>query len=136
MQTSNGMGRWVLRLDGAFLFLAGAAAMTSEFVGHFFGKGPLAGLHGSPFTIGGFEAHGLAVLIAVLLLQASAQVDRRMWHAVGLTTHLFLGCANLLFWTSFVQQGVVPVGYVTTALHIVFAVAQALCLRTSNAVRA
>ena len=33
-----------------------------------------------------------------------------------------------LFWSSFVQQSLVIVGVMTTALHIVFVVAQATCL--------
>ena len=123
------MSRWILRLDGIFLCLAGGAAMISEFAGHFFGVGPLAATRGSAHTIGGFEAHGLAVLIAVLLLRAATLTDRRMWHIVGLTTHLFLGSANLLFWTSFVQQELVRVGVVTTVLHVVFVIAHATCLR-------
>jgi len=126
------MSRWILRLDGIFLCVAGGAAMASELVGHFFGVGPLAATRGSAHTIGGFEAHGLAVLIAVLLLRAATLAERKMWHVVGLATHLFLGTANVLFWTSFVQQDVVPVGIVTTALHAVFVIAHAACLRTPS----
>lgn len=105
--------------------------MLSETVGHFFGVGPLAATRGSPHTIGGFEAHGLAIIIAVLLLRATASVDRRLWHAVGLSTHPLLGSANILFWTSFVQQGLVTVGIVTTALHAAFVAAHTFCLRGS-----
>lgn len=129
MRSDHKLSRWTLRLDGAFLALAGTAAMISETVGHFFGVGPLANTLASPHTIGGFEAHGLAIIIAVLLLRAATLVDRRLWHIVALSTHLFLGSANVLFWSSFVQQGLVTVGIVTTALHIVFVVAQAICLR-------
>jgi hypothetical protein len=42
-----------------------------------------------------------------------------LWHGVGLRTHLLLGSANILFWSSFVQQGLVMVGVVTTVWHIV-----------------
>jgi hypothetical protein len=124
------ISRWTLRLDGIFLALAGGAAMLAETVGHFFGMGPLAATRGSPHTIGGFEAHGLAIILAVLLLRAAGLADRRLWHGVGLSTHLLLGSANLLFWPSFVQLGVVTVGVVTTALHMAFVVAQATCLRS------
>jgi hypothetical protein len=44
--------------------------MVAETVGHFFGGGPLAATHGSPHTIGGFEAHGFAIIIGTLLLRA------------------------------------------------------------------
>ena len=128
MRADHRLSRWTLRLDGIFLILAGGAAMLTETLGHFFGTGPMAATRGSPHTIGGFEAHGLAILIAVLLLRAATLADRKLWHAVGLSTHLLLGSANILFWSSFVQQGLVIVGVMTTALHIAFVVAQATCL--------
>ena len=103
--------------------------MLTETVGHFFGVGPLAATLGSPHTIGGFEAHGLAILIGALLFRAGALADRKLWHAIGFGTHLLLGSANILFWPSFIQQNLVMVGVVTTALHIIFIVAQAICLR-------
>ncbi len=132
MRTNNGLSRWTLRADGLFLILAGSAAMISETVGHFFGKGPLAALQGSPYTIGSFEAHGLAIIIGILLSYAGGLAERRLWHKVGLGTHILLGGSNLLFWSSFVQQSLVPVGVVTTALHIVFVVAQFVCLRRTG----
>jgi hypothetical protein len=122
-------GQWALRADGFILGLAGSAAMFSELAGHFFAVGPLASTLGSPHTIGGFEAHGLAVLIAVLLFRGSRSAERMQWHVVGSGTHLFLGAANILFWISFVEHGVVPVGVVTTILHGVFVVVHAICIR-------
>jgi hypothetical protein len=122
------ISRWVLRVDAFFLGLAGSAAMVSELAGHFFGIGPLAATLGSPHTIGGFEAHGLAVLMAVLLVRASRTAERTQWHVMGFSTHLFLGTANILFWVSFVQHGVVHVGIATTILHGVFAVAHTICM--------
>lgn len=103
--------------------------MLSELAGHFLGIGPLASTLGSPHTIGGFEAHGLAVLIAVLLFRGSRSAESKQWHVFGFGTHLFLGTANILFWASFVQHGVVPVGIVTTILHGVFVVGHTICMR-------
>ena len=120
--SESNFSQWALRADGLFLGFAGSAAMLSELAGHFFGIGPLASTLGSPHTIGGFEAHGLAVLIAVLLFRGSRSAERKQWHVVGFGTHLFLGTANILFWTSFVQRGVVPVGIATTILHGVFVI--------------
>lgn len=108
--------------------IAGSAALLADVMGHFFGVGPMAETFGSPYTIGGFEAHGLAIIIAVLLLRAARLPDRRSWHALGLSVHLLLGTANLLFWSSFLQLGVLMVGIVTTALHVIFVGAQAVCL--------
>jgi hypothetical protein len=88
----------------------------------------MAEMFGSPYTIGGFEAHGLAVILGVLLLRAAKQADRRSWHALGLSVHLLLGGANLLFWSSFLRLDVLMIGVVTTALHIVFIGTQAACL--------
>src|SRR5262245_52125644 len=87
----HSLSRWRLRLDGGFLILAGTAAMLAETVGHFFGVGPLAQSMNSPHTIGGFEAHGLAIIIGVLLVHAVKLVDRQLWHALGISIHLLLG---------------------------------------------
>ena len=112
----------------SFLAIAGSVALIADTVGHFFGVGPMAETFGSPHTIGGFEAHGLAIIIAVLLLRAGKLADRRLLHALGLSVHLLLGTANLMFWSSFLQLDVLMVGIVTTALHIIFVGAQGVCL--------
>ena len=124
----RGLSRWTLRLDGAFLVIAGSAALLADTTGHFFGVGPMAEMFGSPHTVGGFEAHGLAVILGVLLFRAAELADRRLWHTLGLSVHLLLGTANLMFWSSFVQLDVLMVGVVTTAMHIVFGCVQAACL--------
>jgi hypothetical protein len=118
-----------LRADGAFLCLVGAAAMAADAAGHFLGLGPLAGMRGSPHSIGGFEAHGLAIVIGVLLWRA-ASAPAPSWHGVGLVVHLLLGGSNLLFWSSFVHLDAVATGVVTTACHGLFVLAQATCLWT------
>jgi hypothetical protein len=123
-----GLSRWTLRLDGVFLAIAGSAALLADTTGHFFGVGPMADLFGSPHTIGGFEAHGLAVILGVWLFRAAKLADRRSWHALGLSVHLLLGTANLIFWSSFLRLDVLTIGVVTTALHILFICAQAVCL--------
>ncbi len=125
----HGLSQWTLGLDGAFLAIAGSAALISDVLGHFFGIGPTAETFRSPYTIGGFEAHALAIIIAVLLLRGAKLADRRVWHALGLSVHLLLGTANVIFWSSFIQMDVLMVGVVTTALHILFAGAQGVCLR-------
>jgi hypothetical protein len=133
VQQDQRASRWTLRLDGIFLCLAGSVAMFAETVGHFFGVGPLAATRGSPHTIGGFEAHGLAVVIAVLLLRGATQADRKIWHVVGLVTHLFLGASNVLYWGSFVHHSLVQVGVVSTILHIILVIAHAALLARSRA---
>ncbi|HKR61961.1 MAG TPA: hypothetical protein VJS64_19900 [Pyrinomonadaceae bacterium] len=125
----HALSGWTLRLDGGFLVIAGTAALLADTAGHFFGVGPLAMTMNSPYTIGSFEAHGLAVILGFLLLHAVKLIDRQLWHALGLSIHLLLGTANLLFWSSFLQLDVLIVGIVTTALHFIFVGAQAVCLR-------
>jgi hypothetical protein len=127
--TAAALSRKVLQFDGGFLLLAGGAAMIIETVGHFLGIGPLAETRGSPYTIGSFEAHGLAIIFAILLLRAATVSDRFLWHQVGLIVHLLLGGSNLLYWSSFVQLNVIPMGVITTVLHIAFVIAHWTCLR-------
>lgn len=50
-----------------------------------------------------------------------------------LATHLLLGSSNLLYWSSFVKQDLLAVGVVTTTLHIIFVIAQAICWRRERA---
>ena len=52
------LGKWILRIDSAFLMLAGSAGLAADTAGHFLGAGPLKASLGSPYTIGGFEAMG------------------------------------------------------------------------------
>jgi hypothetical protein len=130
---SKALSSWTLRLDGGFLVIAGSGGLLSDTVGHFFGAGPMAGTLGSPYTIGAFEAHGLAVIVGGFMIHTASFAERRLWHALGLIVHLLLGTANLMFWPSFVQLNVVPAGIVTTALHIAFVGAQAVCLARPKA---
>ena len=128
--------RRVLRLDGAFLLIVGLLAMALELRGHFLGSGPLAHLAGSPFTIGGFEAHGLAAILGVQLLVHARDPQPRPWHGLGLAVHLLLGGANLAFWPSFAAQGLLAMGVVTTACHAAFAAAHATLAWRQRGLRA
>ena len=74
-----------------------------------------------------FEAHGLAIILGVLLIRAAASPGRG-GHGLAAAVHVLLGGANLLFWDdAFVRMGLVPVGAATTALHLLFLVAQGVC---------
>ena len=122
------LSRKILRANGAFLVAVGGGAMVSDAVGHFLGIGPLAIMRGSPHSIGGFEAHGLAALMGILLWRA-ARAPAPFWHVIGLMVHLLLGGANLMFWSSFAYMNAVAMGYATTAFHILFVLAHAAGLR-------
>ena len=127
------LSRSVLKFDGAFLLLSGGSAMIAETVGHFSGSGPMAKMKGSPYTIGSFEAHGLAVISGVLLHRAARVPERSLWHQVGRAVHLLLAGSNMLYWSSFVEMDMIRLGIVTTLLHAVFVAAHSVCLRRSVA---
>ncbi len=62
--------RILLTVDGAFLALVGAVQIVFELLSHYRGGGPLGDtFETSPLTIGWVEAHGLALLIGLLLLK-------------------------------------------------------------------
>jgi hypothetical protein len=122
------LSRCTLLLDASFLALAGTAGMIADTVGHFAGVGPLAGTLGSPQSISGFEAHGLAALIGIFMFHAANGAGRQIMHLAAMAAHLLLGTANILFWTSFVQMDLLAVGVVTTALHAAFAGMNAISL--------
>lgn len=124
--------RITLALDGTFLFGVGLLQMALELLGHFFGRGLYAAQFShSPYTIGFFEAHGLAALVGILLIRAMGWPDRRFWHLFAVGVHLLLGGANLLFWISFTSFGMVPMGIVVTAIHGLFVAAQLACFMSS-----
>jgi hypothetical protein len=110
----------ILRLDGGFLVIVGLAQMLFEVLSHYVGIGPLADRFlDSPYTIGFFEAHGLALFIGLLLIKFSSKPER-FWNWLAVTIHIFLGSTNLLFWESFVQLDFVLPGIIATILHILF----------------
>ena len=62
--------RWrrrILVVDGAFLLVAGLAALAADLAGYFFGAGPFAALAGQALALGAVEAHGLAALMGILI---------------------------------------------------------------------
>ena len=133
-RSTRKLGRAALIADGCFLALVGGVQMSFELLSHFFGGGPLGRIFaGSPYTIGFFEAHGLALLIGLLLILAALASPTRVWHGFAACVHVLLGGANLLFWSSFAVWGLVPMGIVATVFHGLFLIAQLFCfVRTST----
>jgi len=122
------LGSRLLFADATFLLLAGGMAILFELLGHFLNVGPLArAFYQSPYTVGFFEAHGLAVLTAILLYRAGASEKKRFWHLYAALVHTLLGSANLLFWGIFIYFGLIPMGIITTVAHGVFIIAQCSC---------
>lgn len=121
------LNKAVLKLNAFFLILIGSLQMVFESLSHFTGTGPLADrFTQSPYTIGFFEAHGLAILMGILLWRAS-QRPEKFWHQLAVLIHILLGGANLLFWDSFVQLDFVLPGIVATIFHGIFIFTEAYC---------
>jgi hypothetical protein len=128
------VNRTILRLDALFLLLAGSIQLVLEIQGHFFGMGVYADVFGhSPYTIGFFEAHGFAVLIALAVLNDNAK-QNNVWHGRLVAIHVLLGGANLLFWQSFVAWDLVVMGVVATTLHGLFIATNAYYLLKEGAI--
>jgi hypothetical protein len=118
------MNRLVLRANAIYL---GTAAVVSFFAldlrAIFFRQGPEAFILG-PSTmaaIGFVEAHGLALILAILFWHAA---PIRFWHVTAAATCALLGICNLLFWQGFVISDSVAMGTVATSLHLGFATMQ------------
>jgi phosphoglycerol transferase MdoB-like AlkP superfamily enzyme len=125
LRDSATLRKGFLFADATFLLMAGGMAMLSELLGYFWNVGPQARtFHKSPYTVGGFEAHGLAVLIAILLYRAGAKDQKRWWHLYAALVHMLLGGANLLFWRTFVYFKAIALGIITTIAHVGFVIAQ------------
>ena len=121
------LNKTVLKLNAIFLMLIGSLQMIFELLSHFLGAGPLTHRFlASPYTLGFFEAHGLAVLMGILLWRAAAN-PQKFSHQFAVIIHILLGGANLLFWNSFIQLDFVAPGIVATVFHGIFVVMEAYC---------
>jgi hypothetical protein len=127
--------RYVLRANALFLAVASISALQADVLGVAFGLGPLGPVFAAvPHAAIGFvEAHGLALIVGVLLWRAA---PAPAWHATALSVHTLLGGANLAFWPLFGAAGMVGVGVVTTVLHGLFALLQAYALYEAFYLRA
>jgi hypothetical protein len=115
----------LLLVNGVILGAVAVVQFPLDFLAYGLGFGPTAGaLHGNLDTIGYAEAHGLAAIIALLLIlrRDDGWVG---WHAVAAGTHLLLGACNLIFWAGFVRWNLVPMGIGATVMHAIFFVLQA-----------
>jgi hypothetical protein len=94
--------------------------MIFDLLGVYLGTGPQGRiLSQAPHAgIGFVEAHGLALILSVLLWRA---VPARSWHLTALALEVLLGTANLVFWDIFIAGEALAMGYITTLLHWIFA---------------
>ena len=109
----------ILRANALYIGVAGFAGMIFDIRGVLYGTGPQGrALANAPYAgIGFVEAHGLAVILAVLLWRAKPD---RSGHFTAVAVVALLGTANLAFWQVFIAMDALTMGYVTTALHWTF----------------
>jgi hypothetical protein len=110
----------ILRANALYIGVAGFAGMIFDIRGVLYGLGPQGrALANAPYAgIGFVEAHGLAVILAIVLWRAWPD---RSAHLTALAVVALLGTANLAFWQVFIAMDALTMGYVTTALHWTFA---------------
>ena len=108
--------RRLLRVNALYIGMAGLSGLIFDIRGVLYGTGPQGRvLADAPHAAIGFvEAHGLALILAVLLWRARSQ---RSWHLTAVAMEVLLGTCNLAFWDMFVTSDALAVGYVTTTLH-------------------
>src|SRR5262245_53131999 len=109
----------ILRANALYIGVAGFAGVIFDIRGVLYGLGPQGrALANAPYAgIGFVEAHGLAVILAVLLWRARPD---RSAHLTALAVVALLGTANLAFWQVFIAMDALTMRYVTTALHWTF----------------
>lgn len=109
--------RGLLRANAVFLVVAGLGAwLKLDFPASFAGSGPLAPLiaHEPSLGIGFIEAHGLALILGVVLWRAASTAS---WHLTAAAVHLLLGTCNIVFWQLYVITGTLAEGWVSTVIH-------------------
>lgn len=88
----------ILRADAILLFMFGMFGLTEDLSSYLAGTFVLKGaLLSNPLAVGFVEAHGLALIMAVLFFVNTKTNDTKQWHVTALTLHLFLGICNLFF---------------------------------------
>ena len=120
--------RWVLRADSVFLIAAASVALvTADLPASFSGSGPFGPLiaHERALGIGFVEAHGLAIILGVLLWRGGGACSAS-WHVTGAAIHLLLGACNIVFWRLFIVTDSLPMGWITTGMHGVLLALQSI----------
>ena len=112
------MGTTAILLRANALYLVSAA--TIAFLMNALGV-PIAG-------VGFVDAHELALIAGLLLWSAS---PRPCWHLAAAAVHALFAAANLAHWQTFVAADIVPAGYITTLVHVLFVVLQCLAARAA-----
>ena len=121
----------ILRADAILLFMFGMFGLAEDLSSYLAGTFVLKdALLNNPLAVGFVEAHGLALIMAMLFFINASANDTKQWHVTALTLHLFLGICNLFFWQGFIDLNIVRVGVVATIFQIVFVIAHGIALQS------
>lgn len=124
------MKKTVLIIDGYFLTVMGTIAGTMDLVAYFTGKGPFGdAFYQNSNTIGGFEAHCLAIISGLVLIVKSNSHEASFFNKVAVVIHLVLGVSNLVWFQVFYDTNTLPMGFITTFAHFGFIAFHILALR-------
>ncbi|MCB0063755.1 MAG: hypothetical protein KDE19_16645 [Caldilineaceae bacterium] len=119
----------ILRADAILLAFFGLFGIVMDLLGYFAGMGAWGTLFWqNPLAVGVVEAHGLALIVALLLLRHATVRETMGWHLTAVSTHLLLGICNLLFWQVFITVNLLPLGVVATLYHFIFVFANGAVL--------
>ena len=99
----------------------GTMAAITDLMAYFTGMGPFGDTYyQKSITIGGFEAHCLAIILGVILFTKSKS-DGHFFNKIAATIHIVLGISNLIWFNVFFETGSVGMGYATTIAHFLLA---------------
>ena len=117
-------------IDGCFLTIMGTAAGAMDLAAYFTGEGPFGEtFYQNSTTIGGFEAHCLAIISGLILIIKRKSDDAGFFCKVAIGIHLALGISNLVWFRVFYDTNTLPLGIITTAAHFGFIISHLVALR-------
>jgi hypothetical protein len=113
--------RRLLRIHGTILTLVALGSAVATTIGRLTGAGPFGFMQQNQMVwVGLIQAYLLMIIIAVLLILGSGQVDARKWNVVGALAHcapLFAAFSSL---SVFKEMGVFGTVWVPITFHLVF----------------
>ena len=115
------MRRILLRVDAAFLSVAGLFGLVSDLQSYASGSGPFGQtFYQNPTVIGVVEAHGLAVLTAATLWFLATDHTGRFGHGVAVVAHAVMGGSNIVWFEVFTRVQAETQGIAVTVVHFAF----------------
>jgi tryptophan-rich sensory protein len=117
------MRRIVLRVDAAFLTVAGIFGLVSDLQSYTSASGPFGHtFYQNPTVIGVVEAHGLAIVTAGTLWFLSTHHTGPFGHWVAVAAHAVMGGSNIVWFEVFTRVQAETQGIAVTVVHFAFVV--------------